>query len=584
MFEIGAAVFWAAIMVTNVDVKSPVVSNGPLVPTRTFAPPILITTTKQFSTPMIRYTEPAKVSEHDPMTSFLEPSPVKTIYVFDYVLNQPIYETARPGPSAEPPRQPLPTNSIPKKGWTDGNALPHTPRTDQHSTADGRSSSAFYSTSHPLLENQLPRKFFPKVLSHIKARIFGPLVTVAPRIGLITRVRTHYMHYLRGIPTVEDFKLSALELACHTSAKDREIASLRQLRNQLQAYLSMAVYVGEEDAKAMKISEQESANEIAQLKSTVEEERRALSEEQDASKLLKQQLAQAKNEAARLEMEKESSRETLKEMRDDWTRGVRRLTDLAIEKDAETLQRRKTDKATIEGLERRIETDAKTILELKKEASSIPRKEEALTAMTGETQKLKEEIKRLKEEARNLVRERDGALKDRVEARAAVKGVLAQLNAQVDETNVLLKNAETKLSEQEALTAEAVERKDAAEERATKQEARAAEAEASCEAAEGKVTGVKADAKNSNRYLHDRLDTAEEALQGGDAVMEGQDPGIWLDTPAPASSDASSHELLALGQPPVCLRLGMRPHYTAYQRSRLSRQEQEEGAEEGKEE
>ena len=109
--QVRVSLFCAAILVTNVDIKSLIVGDEAPMPTHTSPPPTYIKTTKPFSTPLIWYTDRFKVPTYDPTTSFSESSAVKTVYVLDYVLDRPNAGIPRSKAPAKPPRRPLQTGS-----------------------------------------------------------------------------------------------------------------------------------------------------------------------------------------------------------------------------------------------------------------------------------------------------------------------------------------------------------------------------------------------------------------------------------------------------------------------------------------
>ncbi|CAF9931677.1 MAG: hypothetical protein ALECFALPRED_005075 [Alectoria fallacina] len=105
--QVRVSLFCAAILVTNVDIKSLIVGYEAPMPTHTSPPPTYITTTKPFSTPLIWYTDRFKVPTYDHTTSFSESSAVKTVYVLD----RPNARIPRSKAPAKPPRKPLQTGS-----------------------------------------------------------------------------------------------------------------------------------------------------------------------------------------------------------------------------------------------------------------------------------------------------------------------------------------------------------------------------------------------------------------------------------------------------------------------------------------
>ena len=520
--------------------------------------------------------------------------------------------------SAEPPRWPLQTSSTPNESSADESVPPHRPRTDKASTSDETSSNYFYSSnqSHPStswIPKSIQEVFFQvkyharSVLVEVKEHILTYFPGLAPPFGMIAWFQFRYMQYLKGITTAESFKFIELRLASHTTVKDREVKKLRTLLEKWEKASNRAVNAAEAAVAAKEIADQKAADEIARLQTLIEEGENALTKEQEG---FEQKLREAAEETARLhkkqnftlEREKEISKKALKKAKDDGAREARRLTDLAIEKNSETAERRKADKATIDALKKQSTADANTILELTKKVGTIAKKDETIVTMGTEARNMTREV-------RDLKKDRDRAVEDGIKATKATKATVAQLNAQIVEVNNLRKAAEAKTVKQEALAAEAIKQRKASEERAAQQETRAAEAEASCNAAEEKasreetkateaveqlksrdekIATLKADSESTYRYLEGRLDAAKEAnagmgvslhqakadtqkaeakveeiekaLQERIAKLEDllQEKTVWTGTTA-LSSDSSSQELSMLPQPRPVVRLPVCP-------------------------
>ena len=135
--------------------------------------------------------------------------------------------------------------------------------------------------------------------------------------------------------------------------------------------------------------------------------------------------------------------------------------------------------------------------QVKENNASISRKEQTITSMRDERQKL---VKN----AENLTVERDRALKDEIDTSAKHEKLMGELQTQVTEANNLRKVAEAKASNQAALAAEATEQRVVAERRATQQETRAAEAEETCKAAEEKASQEQANAADAAERVTSR--------------------------------------------------------------------------------
>ena len=519
--------------------------------------------------------------------------------------------------SAKPPRWPLQTCSTPNESSADESVPPRRPRMDKASTSDETSGNYSYSSnqSHPSnswIPKSIQDVFFQvsfharSVFVEVKEHILTYFPGLAPPFGMIAWLQFRYMQYLKGVTTAESFKFIELRLASHTTAKDREVNKLRVLLGEWEKASDRAVTAAEAAVDAKQIADQKAADEIARLQTLIEDGGNALTKEQES---FEQKLGEAAEETARLhkkqistlEREKEISKKALEKAKDDGAREARRLTDLAIEKNSETAERRKADKATIDALKKQSTADTNTILELTKKVGTIAKKDETIVSMGTEARNMTREV-------RDLKKDRDRAVEDGIKATKATKATVAQLNAQIIEVNNLRKAAEAKTVNQEALVVEAIEQRKVAEQRATQQETRAAEAEASCEAAEEKasreeakateaaeqletkdkkITTLTADSDCSIRYLQRRLDAVteenagmgasldqaradaqeagakaketEKALQERITKLEDllQEKSIWTGTTA-LSSDSSSQELSMLPQPrpvvrfPVC--------------------------------
>lgn len=626
--QFGAALFFTAVFVTNVDVKSVIVGNEPPMPTQRFSPPTHITTMQPSPTPSIYSTDIVNIPHYDPTTSFLDSSAVKNIYVFDYVLDKPTAGTPRPEASAKPPRRPFETTSTAKGSSADTSALPRRSRMDQPSRADENSTRKLsFSNQSPPNKRWIPKSVqdllfemkvqIQGVLVEVKERILMSFPSMVPSFGMIAWLQFRYMQYLGKITTAEDFKFIKLKLASHTNAKDREIQILLE---ELENSSKRAVNAAEAAAAAKQNSDQKSANEIARLRALVQEGENALTEEQEASK---QKLRKAAEETARLlteknsalEKEKESFSKAFKRVKDDGHREAKRLTDLAIQKNAETARRRRADKAIIDDLKKQSATDTTKILELTKKVGTIAEKDETIVIMGAEKRRLTKAVK-------DLTKERDRAMEDGVNATAANKAKIAQLNAQVIEADTFRKAAEAKALEQEGSATEAIEQREAAEERATQlsaqvieannirktteakmleqealaakatklrkvaeeratqEENRAAQAEANCKTAEEKASQEEVKATEAV----ERLKAKNERV----AALEDQrqEKPVCSDTVAP-SSDPSSQGLSTLPQPrptvrfppprpvvrfPTCAAPSFNTHPSAHQPSSANEQ------------
>ena len=460
----------------------------------------------------------------------------------------------------------------------------------------------------------------------IKKHILEMFPGMTPPLGLIAFFQIRYMQYLRKITTAENFQLIELKLASQTITKDRQINELQIELEKLEQFSDRAINLAEAAVAAAEVSLSGAASEITRLRSMIEEGEQALTKEQvesqkklgnaaeDTARLLQAKqsllekeketsskaLQKAKDKGARLlkdkssmlEKEKEESSKALQKAKDDGAREARRLTDLAIQKNAETAERRKADKATIDDLKRQSATDAEKIRQLSGQVRSIAQKDETIAT-------LKAGMRELTEEVGGLKKDQAKALKNKIDVGAANPATIAQLNAQVTEANNLREVATVDASEQKALAAEAAKQRKIAEERALQQETRATKAEEICKAAEEKasreeanaaeaaeqlkardqkIATLRADSQSSIRYLRSSLDTAQQveadldalltearaeaqmakaqvkktqkALQERTAELQWhlQKNSVWPDPPAP-NSDSSAQEESNLSQP-----------------------------------
>lgn len=558
--------------------KSLIVLNKAPIPTQTFALPVHITTTKPSSTPSMSAMDPVKIPDYEPTTSFLESPAIKTIYIVEYVLNQPTAGTPQPEASAKPPRRPFETGLTPMESSADTSVPPPRPRTDNSSISNKNSNSTIYSSNQaPPTHYWMPRSI-RGVLIKVIEYMFMTFPGIALAFGLIAWFQIAYSRYLRKLPTAGDFKFMELRLASH--GKDRELEKLQLLLEIKEKGSNRAIKAAEAAVAAKEISDQKAADEIARLQSIVEKADRALIQEQGASK---QKLTEAAKEHARLlkesvEKVKENSKKAIQMAKDNGIHEATRLTDLADQKNVETTQRRKADKVTIDGLKKQSATDAKTVLELTNKVGSIAEKDKTIVIMAAETRNLTKIVK-------DLTKERDRALKDGVDAAIADKAKIAQLNTQVIEANKHRKAAEEKALKQEALVAKVTEQLQVAEEEARKQKTNAAEAEASCKFAEEnasreevKVTeaaeqlarmGISLDqAKLDTQEARAKADEDKKALRERITELEGQHQGepVGLDTPAP-SSDQSSQELSMPQQQRPVVRFPVCPASKSHTRS-----------------
>ncbi len=269
LFQLGAGLFCAAVLVANVDVKSVIVGNEPPIPTQTSPPPIHITTVKPSSTPLIWSTDPIKIPGYEPTTFSPESSAVKSIYVFDYIPDQPAVETARPEAFVKRPGLALETDST---SSTDTSAPPRPPRTGNDSTTHGNSTHTFYSTNQSLPNNYWMLKSIQDVLIEVKQRILTTFPGMAPSFGMVAWYQFRYLQFLRGFPTAEEFKSMALKLANSTIARDRKVNEYEKLYHDLENVTTRAVDLLEAVVEAKDTSDRNAAYEIARLKTIIAEE------------------------------------------------------------------------------------------------------------------------------------------------------------------------------------------------------------------------------------------------------------------------------------------------------------------------
>ena len=457
-----------------------------------------ITTMKPSATSFVRSEGPIKIHVYEPTTSLHESSAaVKTTYLY-----QTTAQTTGPQASPKPPRKPLNTHLTPMGSSTGTFVLAQSLKFDETSKANGQGSKTFdfknesFPKSHWLRNSWIPRSI-RNVLIEVKQHILEVFAGMVPPFGLVAWYQIRYMHYIQGVATAESFKFMELKLASHPAAKERKIYELQGLVEEAQRVSDRASNEAEAALAAKLIAIQTTKNETERLQAVIVQREEALRQEQQTSKQKLERAAKdhaclqssARRKDLALEHERDNSRKAVQQAKNDGIREARRLTDLAIEKHAEVAARRQADKATIENLKKQTETDAKSILELRKKANSIGPKDETI----------------------------------------------AQLNAQVFEGNNLRKAAEAKKSEQESSVAETIKRRNLAEERARQQEKRAAAAEARCKTAEEKASQaeanaleaaqllksrdeqlatLKADSNSSHGYLQRCLDTAQQVNAG----------------------------------------------------------------------
>lgn len=437
--QFGAAAFVAAVLVTNVDVRSLVNTNEPPMPTFTAKPPIHITTMEPSSTPTARFTEPLKTSGYEATSSCLESSAEKSVYTLDLFHDQAAIETTRPGASPKPPKRPLETNSDSVATSGHASSPPRQPRMDESSTADERSNGTFDSTNLPT-KHWIP-KSIQDALSGMKSHVLSVLVEVkqhvsrsfpgmAPSFGMVAWVQFQYMQYLHKIANAENFNFLKLKLASHSDARARELETQTLLKNY-EMDLTDAVEKLEALVAASEIWKRNAAYEVARLQSAFEEGQHALTRVHQRSK---QKLEEMADENAHLD-------------------------------------------------------------------SSIKEKDETITTMGAEARERKKEVKA-------LIKERDKAWKDGVDAAAAHKATIAQLNTELEESNNKCKAAEADTLRQETVATEAREQLEAAEETASQAGKTIAEAAKLVEASEQRILQQQA----RNDTLADSLATNSSAL------------------------------------------------------------------------
>ncbi len=261
LFQLGAGLFCAAVLVANVDVKSVIVGNEPPIPTQTSPPPIHITTVKPSSTPLIWSTDPIKIPGYEPTTFSPESSAVKSIYVFDYIPDQPAVETARPEAFVKRPGLALETDST---SSTDKSAPSRPPRMDTYSTTH-----TFYSTNQSLPNNYWILKSIQDVLIEVKQRISMTVPGMAPSFGMVAWYQFRYLEFLRGFPTAEEFKSMELKLANPMVARNREVNQHQTLYHDLENLTTRAVDLLEAVAETKDTSDRNAVYDIARLKSIV---------------------------------------------------------------------------------------------------------------------------------------------------------------------------------------------------------------------------------------------------------------------------------------------------------------------------
>ncbi len=266
LFQLGAGLFCAAVLVANVDVKSVIVGNEPPIPTQTSPPPIHITTVKPSSTPLIWSTDPIKIPGYEPTTFSPESSAVKSVYVFDYIPDQPAVETPRPEASVKRPGLALETDST---SSTDTSAPRRPPRTDNYSTTHENSTHTFYSTNQSLPNNYWMLKSIQDVLIEVKQHISMTFPGMAPSFGMVAWYQFWYLQFLRGFPTAEEFKSMALKLANPMIARNREVNQHQTLYHDLENLTTRAVDLLEAVVETKDTSDRNAVYEIARLNSIV---------------------------------------------------------------------------------------------------------------------------------------------------------------------------------------------------------------------------------------------------------------------------------------------------------------------------
>ena len=368
MLQLGAGIFFAAVLVTNVDVKSIIIGNEPPIPTQTTPPPVHITTMKPSSTPLIWSTDPVKIPDYEPTTHFPGSSAVKSIYVFDYVLEQPAVKTPRPEAIAEPPPLPFETDST--EAPTEPSTLPRPPLMAEDSAIKENSTHTSSSTNQSLPKPYWILNSIQGVLIDMKDHICKNFPGLAPTFGMVAWSQLRYMQYLRGTATAENFRSIARKLASHTAAKNREADQMRMLLNAWENGMTEAIERLEVVVTAKQISNQKAAYKSARLQSMIVEGQHALTREQQTSK---QQSEKAARDTSRLDISVKGKDETIATMGIETQKLRKEIEDLA--KKAKELKKERD-----EALKNAVDTgaaDKATIAQLKIQAEEAKKKGEA---------------------------------------------------------------------------------------------------------------------------------------------------------------------------------------------------------------